>query len=435
MAENKTAEAGEITEEKKKLQRVVGKMLEEDDYGIEKTTEALKSLSSLAALKLKKPVLGTEEAVFLEKCKCPISGDITSDPVVLASGQTYDRPQIQKWLEEGNRTCARSKQVLSHSDRYEKQGIAVPTPYQDIHGGTSTMSDRIYLNSLLEKLSSSSSSLSDQKEAAKELRRVTKTTPSCRAVLCEFTDAISKLLSPLSESKVDEDTDLQENLITTVLNLSLHDDDDNKRLISETLRAIALLVESVKFGTIETRSNAAATLCSLSALNANKYMIGNSGAPRALLDLLHHHPLAIKDAAEAILSLCNVPANRAKFIELRAVRLIMLKIQSGLLVDQLLAILALLSTHLDAIAELAELDTMHCLFRIIRDSTSERAKENCVTVLYNMCSSDWTLLIMLGPEENEMHGLAELADTGNPIARRKARNIIEELRLAFQTKR
>ncbi|XVF42429.1 hypothetical protein PTKIN_Ptkin01aG0362200 [Pterospermum kingtungense] len=446
MAENETAEAGEITELKKKLQRVVENMLEEDDYGIEKTTEALKNLSSLAALKLKKPLLGLDETVLLEKCKCPISGEIMSDPVVLASGQTYDRPQIQNWLEEGNLTCPQSKQVLSNSvpipnclvrelisDWCKKHGIALPTPYQDINGETSTKLDRIYLHSLLEKLSSSS--LSDQKEAAQELRRLTKTAPSCRAVLCEFTDAISKLLSPLSESKVEEDTDLQENLVTTVLNLSTHDG-KTKRLIAETPRAITLLVESVKFGTIETRSNAAAALFSLSTLKSNKCMIGNSGAPGALLDLLREgHPSAIKDTAEAILSLCIAPVNREKFIEIRAVREIVLKIHTGILTDQLLAILALLSTHPNAITELAELDTMRRLLQIIRDSTSERTKENSVTVLYHMCSRDRTLLLMLGPEENEMRILAELADTGNPRARRKAGDIIKELHKAFPAKR
>lgn len=62
-------------------------MLKEDDYGIEKTVEALKRLSSLAALKLKKPVLGIEETVLREKFKCPISGEIMRDPVVLALGE------------------------------------------------------------------------------------------------------------------------------------------------------------------------------------------------------------------------------------------------------------------------------------------------------------------------------------------------------------
>ncbi|CAH8350376.1 unnamed protein product [Eruca vesicaria subsp. sativa] len=37
------------------------------------------------------------------------------DPVVLASGQTYDKLFIQKWLSSGNRTCPKTQQVLSHT--------------------------------------------------------------------------------------------------------------------------------------------------------------------------------------------------------------------------------------------------------------------------------------------------------------------------------
>ncbi|KMT09162.1 hypothetical protein BVRB_6g132670 [Beta vulgaris subsp. vulgaris] len=36
---------------------------------------------------------------------CPISLDLFSDPVTLCTGQTYDRPSIEKWLTAGNFTC------------------------------------------------------------------------------------------------------------------------------------------------------------------------------------------------------------------------------------------------------------------------------------------------------------------------------------------
>lgn len=299
------------------------------------------------------------------------------------------------------------------SDCSKKSGIALPKPYHDIDGEMITELGRTYMNSLLEKLSPS---LSDQKVAAKELRKLTMTAPGYQAVFCEFPNAISRLLSPLSESKVEEDPDLQESLITTVRNLSIHD--NNKRLIAETPRVILLLVESAKFGTIETRSNAAAALFSLATLKSNKVMIGNSRAPKALLDLLRQgqHPLAMKHAAWAIFSLCLAPENIPKFIEIKTVRVVKLKIRNGILIDELLLVLALLSENPNAVDELAELDTMCCLLQIIIDRSSERTKEKCVTVLHNMCSRDRTLLMMLGPEENEKHS-----------------DIIEELRKAFPT--
>lgn len=44
---------------------------------------------------------------------CPISLDIMTDPVILQTGQTYDRASIQKWFDKGNRTCPVSMQKLS----------------------------------------------------------------------------------------------------------------------------------------------------------------------------------------------------------------------------------------------------------------------------------------------------------------------------------
>ncbi|XP_057743937.1 U-box domain-containing protein 8-like [Arachis stenosperma] len=38
-----------------------------------------------------------------------------TDPVILATGQTYDRAYIQRWLNEGHRTCPQTQQVLSQA--------------------------------------------------------------------------------------------------------------------------------------------------------------------------------------------------------------------------------------------------------------------------------------------------------------------------------
>nr|CAD1823241.1 unnamed protein product [Ananas comosus var. bracteatus] len=41
-----------------------------------------------------------------EEFRCPISLEVMRDPVILtSSGQTYDRPSIQRWLDSGSRTC------------------------------------------------------------------------------------------------------------------------------------------------------------------------------------------------------------------------------------------------------------------------------------------------------------------------------------------
>ncbi|KAI6691860.1 hypothetical protein NL676_019570 [Syzygium grande] len=47
--------------------------------------------------------------------RCPISLDLLTDPVTLCTGQTYDRPSIEKWLAAGNLTCPVTMQKLDDS--------------------------------------------------------------------------------------------------------------------------------------------------------------------------------------------------------------------------------------------------------------------------------------------------------------------------------
>lgn len=47
---------------------------------------------------------------------CPISYEIMSDPVMIATGHTYDRACIEKWIASGHRSCPLSGQKLRHSE-------------------------------------------------------------------------------------------------------------------------------------------------------------------------------------------------------------------------------------------------------------------------------------------------------------------------------
>ena len=46
---------------------------------------------------------------------CPLSFDVMTDPVICASGQTYERSAIEKWFARGNRTDPMSGAVLEHT--------------------------------------------------------------------------------------------------------------------------------------------------------------------------------------------------------------------------------------------------------------------------------------------------------------------------------
>ncbi|KAF2284563.1 hypothetical protein GH714_027094 [Hevea brasiliensis] len=432
------------TELKKELEKLIRTIVDDDDYLIETIDQAKDTLCALKELKMNKRSLSLKLRQTLscpDEFKCPLSKELMRDPVILATGQTYDRPFIQKWLKSGNRTCPLTQQVLSHtfltpnhlvremiSQWCKSQGLELPDPVQYVNEEGITEADRDHFQSLLEKMSSA---LPEQKEAARELRLLTKRMPSFRVLFGESVGAIPQLLNPLSASKSGSDIhpDLQEDVITTLLNLSIHD--NNKKLVAETPMVIPLLMEALRSGTIETRTNAAAALFTLAALDSNKALIGKSGALKPLIDLLEEgNPLTLKDVASAIFTLCFIHENKARAVRDGAVKVIVEKIMDGVLVDELLAILAILSGHQRAVEEMGELGAVPCLLRIIRESNCERNKENCIAILHTICTYDRTKWKAMREEENARGTISKLARDGTSRAKRKANGILERLNRA-----
>ncbi|OVA17536.1 Armadillo [Macleaya cordata] len=49
-----------------------------------------------------------------EELRCPISLQLMYDPVIISSGQTYERVCIEKWFNDGHSTCPKTQQQLDH---------------------------------------------------------------------------------------------------------------------------------------------------------------------------------------------------------------------------------------------------------------------------------------------------------------------------------
>ncbi|KAJ1409315.1 Zinc finger, RING/FYVE/PHD-type [Sesbania bispinosa] len=431
---------------KGKLRELVKSIVDGDDYSVHAAEEAINALSALKDLKC--------SASFSRKLdhlpvppqfRCPISGYLMTDPVILSNGQTYDRPFIQRWLNEVHRICPQTKQVLSHSiltpnclvrgmisQWCKEHGIELPKTVGiwDIDDGEVTDAHRHRLCSLLHTLSLPS--VFDQKEAAKELRQLSKRMPSFRTLFGK-PEVIQELLSPLSAGTICIDPELHEDLITTLLNLSINE--DNKKVLAEDEKVISLLIDSLKSGTTQTRSNAAAAFFSLSALESNKLIIGKSGAIKYLVDLLEDgHPSAVKDAASAIFNLCMAHENKGRTVREGAIQVILSKIMDHVLVDELLALLALLSTHSKAVEALGNHGAVPFLLDMIRESKSERSKENCVAILYTIFFNDRTKRKEVKDDEIANGTLSKLAQCGTPRAKRKATGILDRLNIPQSSK-
>ncbi|CAN7010176.1 unnamed protein product [Brassica rapa subsp. trilocularis] len=436
------AKAKELKREMKKL---LSNIEEEDGLSVQTIDQLQEALSAFRQATTMRKMAKSSSLEMLETAvscpdefRCPLSNELMRDPVVLASGQTYDKLFIQRWLSSGNRTCPKTEQVLPHTaltpnvlirDMISKWCKTVGLETKNLHESKKavTRSDREIFNSLLCKLSSSSN-IQDQRSAAKELRLLTKKGTEFRALFGESSEGITRLVSPLL---LNRDEQLQEDVITTLLNISIHDD-SNKKLVCENPNVIPLLIDALTRGTVATRSNAAAAIFTLSALDSNKALIGKSGVLKPLIDLLEEgNPLAIKDAAAAIFTLCIAHENRSRAVKEGAVRVLGKKISEGLYVDELLALLAMLVTHWKAVEELGELGGVSWLLKITRESECKRNKENAIVILHTICFSDRTKWKEIREEESGHGTITRLAREGTSRAQRKANGILDRLRKAM----
>ena len=349
--------------------------------------------------------------------------------------QTYEKRYIKEWLKR-ERTCPISNQVLSHVsltpnllvDELITQWCLVnkferPKSSEEIV--TELFTDGI--DSLLQRISSPSS-VADQAQAEEELRRQTKRFANVRAFLVsELPDSIKRLLTPLSA--VDLNLELQENLITTLFNLSIVE--KNKTVIAKNPLVIPLLTKSLKQGTAETRRNSAATLLSLSAIESNRLIIGNSETLKALIGLIGEGGLFTTEAASAVFNICSVSENREKAVSSGLIPVLTNKIKEGSNVAELLALLALLSTHNRGVKEMNDLGFISDLLSILRKPSCPVTHENAVVIVFNMCDRNRDRsgrLKVLSEEENQYGTVTKLAKQGSDRAVRKAEAILKWLK-------
>ncbi|PKA66133.1 U-box domain-containing protein 6 [Apostasia shenzhenica] len=74
-----------------------------------------RQLSKLGSFNFKPSFLPSGETPTPpEELRCPISLQLMYDPVIIASGQTYESVCIEKWFKDGHNTCPKTQQHLPH---------------------------------------------------------------------------------------------------------------------------------------------------------------------------------------------------------------------------------------------------------------------------------------------------------------------------------
>ncbi|XP_049342977.1 U-box domain-containing protein 13-like isoform X2 [Solanum verrucosum] len=380
--------------------------------------------------------------VIPDDFRCPVSLELMKDPVIVSSGQTYERSSIEKWLEAGHSTCPKTQQVLTSNvvtPNYvlrsliaqwcEMNGVESPKrPGSSPNKSTSacTPAEHSTIENLLRKLTSGSPE--DRLSATGEIRLLAKRNADNRVAIAEA-GAIPLLADLLSTP----DSRIQEHAVTALLNLSICE--DNKRSIV-TSGAVPGIVHVLKKGSMEARENAAAALFSLSVIDENKVIIGTFGAIPPLVTLLSDGTQrGKKDAATALFNLCIYQGNKGKAVRAGVVVTLMglLTEPQGGMIDEALAILAILSSHPEGKTTIGAAGAVPVLVNVITNG-SPRNKENAAAVLVHLCSGDQHHLVDV-QELGIMGPLVDLVQNGTERGRRKATQLLERInRYAEQQK-
>ncbi|KAB1221543.1 U-box domain-containing protein 17 [Morella rubra] len=373
---------------------------------------------------------------------CPISLDLMRDPVIISTGQTYDRSSIARWVEEGHCSCPKTGQMLVHTRLVPNRALRnlimqwctaheVPSePLESTDSSSETFAaaaspsraaveaTRATAALLIQQLADGSQ---DAKTvAAREIRLLAKTGKENRAYIAEAgaIPHLQKLLS--SPNPV-----AQENSVTAMLNLSIYD--QNKSRIMDEIGCLGSIVEVLRFGqTTEARENAAATLFSLSAVHDYKKRIADEeAAVEALAGLLREGtPRGKKDAVTALFNLSTHTENGLRMIEAGAVTALIGALGNEGVAEEAAGALALIVRQpIGAEAVGKEEKAVVGLIAMMRCGTP-RGKENAVAALLELCRSGGAAATERVIKAPMFAGLLQtLLFTGTKRARRKAASL------------
>ncbi|MFS7988172.1 putative U box domain, Zinc finger, RING/FYVE/PHD-type [Helianthus anomalus] len=372
--------------------------------------------------------------------RCPISLDLMRDPVVVSTGQTYDRVSINLWIESGHTTCPKTGQTLAHTEtipnlalrnlivmwcREHRIPFESTEVKENVNGVTTNKTlieaTKMTVSFLLQK-AKASQSLEMANRFVSELRALAKTDSNSRACIAEA-DGLPLLVKFLGS----EHPNLQVNAVTTILNLSILE--TNKIKIMETDGVLNGVIEVLRTGaTWEAKGNAAATIFSLTGVHAYRKKLGRkTRVIKGLMELAKNGPIGSKrDALVAILNLAGDRETVGKLLEVGVVEMAS-EVMDGLPEEGVTVLEAVVKKGGMA-AITASFNVIRKLAMILRDGT-ERAQESAAATLVNICRKGGLEIVSeLAAIPGIERVIWEVMGMGTGRGRRKAATLLRILR-------
>lgn len=379
--------------------------------------------------------------------RCPISLEIMSDPVTIATGHTYDRCSILKWFKAGNATCPKTGERVTSTDlvpnlalkrlilqycfvneiqiggksEKKKRDIMRTVSPGSVAAGEATKALASFLKSKLEN-----GSAKERNKAAFEVRLLTKSSIFNRSCLVE-----SGTVPPLLDLLYSRDALAQENATAALLNLSKHS--KSKNIIVENMGVEAILRVLRKGLKVESQQNAAGILFYLASVEEYRILIGETpGIIQALVDLIRDgSDRGKKNALVAIFGLLMYPDNHWRILSTGLVPLVtnLLKTtERDDLVTDSLAILATIAEKNDGSSEILRAGALPVIVEIFSSAISRAGKEFCVSLLLALCVNGGDDVVPVLVESHSLMGpLYALLTEGTSRASKKATSLIRLL--------
>lgn len=261
-------------------------------------------------------------------------------------------------------------------------------------------------------------------QAAREIRRLTKTSQRCRR---QFSAAVEPLVDMLRSDLIESN----EAALLALLNLAVKDE-TNKVSIVDT-GALEPIITFLQSEDSSLQEHATASLLTLSASSVNKPTIGASGAIPLLVEILRlGSPQAKIDAVMALSNLSTHPNNLRSILQAAPIPSIVNLLKSckksskisekcSALLESLVAFdegrIALTSEEGGVLAVVENLE-----------SGSLQSREHAVGTLLTMCQSDRCTYREPILREGVIPGLLELTVQGTPKSQSKAQALLRLLR-------
>ncbi|KAJ8471766.1 hypothetical protein OPV22_026109 [Ensete ventricosum] len=384
--------------------------------------------------------------VNVDHLRCPISLEFMMDPVTIATGQTYDRASISKWLKSGCLTCPVTGEKLANTSLVPNSAVRnlmeqlchetkVPIPEpngkpkRDLTRTATPLSaaaagaTRMVSAFLVHRLAVGTNQ--EKNKAAHEIRKLAKSNIFNRACLVEA-GSVPWLLYHLSSS----DPSIQDNAVAALMSLSKHPS-GGKAIVEAG--GLGLVVDVIRVALrVEAQQNAAAILFYLSSDEEYRREIGRMAeATPTLVELLREGTYrGRKNAIVTLYGLLLCPDNLRKILAAGAIPALTTILSSDRadLVNDAVAVLAKIAEGHDGTTAILKSSAVPHLVGFLRSSTSRSGRENCVSALLSLCNNGGAKVVSLLEQMPVlMPSLYSLVTEGSPQAGKKARSLLNHI--------